>query len=139
MTDEPSSQSIAPTGRTVIRTDAAPAVGPYSQAIRAGGWVFTAGQIGVDPATGQLVAGGVAAQTHRALQNVRAVLAAAGATLESVVKTTVFLTDMSDFRVMNEVYREHFGADPPARSTVGVAALPLEARVEIEAVAVVPE
>lgn len=127
----------------VISTDKAPAaVGPYSQAIRSGDKVYTAGQIPLDPATGKLVEGDVAAQTEQVLRNLAAVLEAAGTSLGNVLKTTVFLLDMADFAAMNGVYAQHFG-DPddgghrPARSTVAVAALPLGARVEIEAVAAV--
>ncbi|MDF1554245.1 MAG: RidA family protein [Deferrisomatales bacterium] len=122
--------------RTIIQTDQAPAaVGPYSQAVRAGGWVYTAGQIPLDPATMQLAAGDITAQTRRALENLAAVLAAAGCSMADVVKTTVFLTDLGEFAAMNAVYAEAFAEEPPARSTVQVAALPLGARVEIEAVA----
>ena len=121
-----------------VHTDAAPAaIGPYSQAIVAGGFVFTAGQIALDPATGQVVAGDVAAQTERVLLNLAAVLQAAGSALERVVKTTVFLADMADFAAMNEVYGRHFGEHKPARSTVQAAGLPRGARVEIDVVAVV--
>ncbi len=122
--------------RAVVHTDGAPAaIGPYSQAIRTGDLVFTAGQIGLDPATGELVPGGVAAEARRALANLAAVLDAAGAPLAAVAKTTVFLVDMADFAAVNAVYAEHFADAPPARSTVAVAALPRGARVEIEAVA----
>ncbi len=122
--------------RTVIQTDqAAAAVGPYSQAVSVDGWVYTAGQIPLDPATVQLVEGGISAQTRQVLANLIAVLAAAGCSPFDVVKTTVFLADMGEFAAMNAVYAEVFGEDPPARSTVQVAALPLGARVEIEAVA----
>jgi 2-iminobutanoate/2-iminopropanoate deaminase len=114
---------------------APPAVGPYSQGIRAAGLVFTAGQLGLDPVTRALVPGGIAPETNRALANLAAVLAAGGASLASVLKTTVFLADMREFAAMNEVYAAWFGAEPPARSTVEVAALPLAGRVEIEAVA----
>ena len=114
------------------------AIGPYSQATRANGLLFTAGQVGFDPATGELVDGGIAEQTERVLQNVRAILEAEGLTLASVVKTTVFLVDMADFADMNAVYARAFGEHRPARSTVAVAALPRGARVEIEAVAVLP-
>ena len=121
--------------KKVIRTDGAPtAVGPYSQAIRVGDMVYTAGQIALDPATGQMVEGDIAAQTERVLLNLQAVLEAAGSSLKQVVKTTVFLQDMADFGAMNEVYGRFFGKKPPARSTVQVAALPLGAKVEIEAV-----
>ena len=122
--------------RTMIQTDQAPAaVGPYSQAVRTDGWVYTAGQIPLDPATMQLVAGGITDQTRQVLANLIAVLAAAGCSTADVVKTTVFLTDMGEFAAMNAVYAEVFAKEPPARSTVQVAALPLGARVEIEAVA----
>lgn len=119
-----------------VSTPGAPrAIGPYSQGIRAGGFLFTAGQVGFDPATGELVDGGIAEQTGRVLQNIKAILQAAGTDLSSVVKTTVFLVDMADFTAMNEVYAAAFGDHRPARSTVAVAALPRGARVEIEAVA----
>ena len=121
-----------------MHTDGAPAaIGPYSQAIVAGNLVFTAGQIPLDPKTMQMVEGDVAAQTERVLENIKAVLEAAGASLSSVVKTTVFLKDMNDFSAMNEVYARYFGDHRPARSTVEVARLPRDARVEIEAIAVV--
>ena len=114
------------------------AIGPYSQATRANGLLFTAGQVGFDPATGELVDGGIAEQTERVLENVRAILEAEGLDLASVVKTTVFLVDMAEFAAMNTVYARAFGEHRPARSTVAVAALPRGARVEIEAVAVLP-
>jgi len=124
--------------KKVISTDQAPAaVGPYSQAIRVGKLVYTAGQIALDPETGIMVEGDIAAQTRQVLQNLQAVLEAAGTSLGNVVKTTVFLQDMAEFAAMNVVYGEFFAGKPPARSTVQVAALPLGARVEIEAVAVV--
>ena len=124
--------------RTIVSTERAPAaVGPYSQAIRAGDLVFTAGQIGIDPATGQLRSG-IAAQTRQALSNLEAVLEAADSSLADVVKTTIFLTDMADFGVVNGIYKEALGKALPARSTVQVAALPLGALVEIEAVAITP-
>jgi len=124
--------------RTVIATDRAPkAVGPYSQGIVVDNVVFTAGQIAIDPAVGKLIEGDVAAQTRQVLLNLSAILAAAGTSLSNVVKTTVFLADMQDFAAMNGVYAEFFPVDPPARSTVQVAALPLGARVEIEAIAIV--
>jgi 2-iminobutanoate/2-iminopropanoate deaminase len=122
---------------TVATPGAPPAIGPYSQAIRAGGLLFTAGQVGFDPATGELVDGGIAEQTRRVLENIRAILEAGGSGLGQVVKTTVFLVDMVDFAPMNEVYAQVFGEHRPARSTVAVAALPRGARVEIEAVAAV--
>lgn len=121
-----------------VQTDQAPAaIGPYSQAIVHAGVVYTAGQIPIDPATGEMVGGDVAAQTDRVLRNLSAVLAAAGASLGSVVKTTVFLRDMGDFAAMNEVYGRFFGDHRPARSTVQVAQLPRDAAVEIEVVAAV--
>jgi 2-iminobutanoate/2-iminopropanoate deaminase len=120
-----------------VQTGGAPAaIGPYSQAITHGGLVFTAGQIPLDPASMQLVEGDVAAQTERVMQNLSAVLEAAGASLGSVIKTTVFLSDMNDFAAMNEVYGRWFGEHAPARSTVQVARLPRDARVEIECIAV---
>ena len=120
----------------VVSTAAAPkAIGPYSQAIVAGALVYTAGQVALDPATMELVAGGVAEQTDRALKNLAAVLAQAGTDLLHVVKTTVYLVDMADFTAMNEVYARHFGTHRPARSTVAVAGLPKGARVEIDVVA----
>lgn len=122
--------------KTVIASTEAPAaVGPYSQAIATGNLVFCAGQIPLDPATGNLVEGDVTAQTRRVIENIKAVLAAAGATLNDVVKTTVFLLDMNDFAAMNAVYAEHFTAPFPARSTIQVARLPKDARVEIEVIA----
>ena len=120
---------------TVATSGAPRAIGPYSQALRAGGFIFTAGQVGFDPTTGELVDGGIAEQTRQVLQNIRAILEAGGSGLAQVVKTTVFLVDMADFGAMNDVYAEAFGAHRPARSTVAVAALPRGARVEIEAVA----
>jgi 2-iminobutanoate/2-iminopropanoate deaminase len=120
---------------TVATSGAPRAIGPYSQALRAGGFLFTAGQVGFDPATGELVDGGIAEQTRQVLANLRAILEAGDSGLGQVVKTTVFLVDMADFAAMNEVYAEVFGAHRPARSTVAVAALPRGARVEIEAVA----
>jgi 2-iminobutanoate/2-iminopropanoate deaminase len=129
--------------RTKISTSQAPAaIGPYSQAIRCGQFLYASGQIALDPATGELVGSDVQAQTERVIQNVQAVLAAAGASLAQVVKTTVFLASMSDFQAMNAVYARYFeGPDrlPPARSTVAVAELPRKALVEIECVAVLDE
>jgi len=122
--------------RTPVKTDRAPgAIGPYSQAIKAGGFVFVSGQIPIDPSTGQFVAGGVAEQTEQVLKNLSAVLEASGTSLARVVKTTVFLADMSDFAAMNEVYGRFFTTEPPARATVAAAGLPRDARVEIELVA----
>jgi 2-iminobutanoate/2-iminopropanoate deaminase len=123
--------------REVISTDKAPAaVGPYSQAVRTGDFVFAAGQVAIDPAAGKLIEGDVAAQTRQALTNLSAVLEAAGSSLDRVVKTTVFLKDINHFKTMNAVYAEFFPSDPPARSAIEVAALPLGALVEIEAIAV---
>ena len=124
--------------RRIIRTDNAPgAVGPYSQATRTEQLLFTAGQIPLDPATGNMVDGDIQDQTRRVLENLQAVLEAGGAGLDTVMKTTVFLQDMGEFALMNQVYAEFFPDNPPARSAVQVAALPLGARVEIEAVALV--
>ena len=120
----------------IFSADAPAAIGPYSQAIKAGNVLYLSGQIGMNPATGELVSDDVKEQTARALQNMKAVLAAAGAGPENVVKTTVFLTDMADFQAVNSVYAETFSSDAPARSCVVVAALPKGARVEVEAVAV---
>jgi len=123
-----------------IQTEKAPAaIGPYSQAIKAGGLVFASGQIPIDPETGEFVAGGIAEQTERVLKNLAAVLEAAGSGLDQVVKTTVFLADMKEFSGMNEVYATFFSEPPPARATVAAAGLPRGARVEIEAVALVSE
>ena len=126
--------------RQRIQTDNAPAaIGPYSQAIKANGFVYVSGQIPIDPQTGEFVAGGIAEQTARVLKNLTAVLEAAGSSLEQVVKTTVFLADMKEFAGMNEVYAGFFPIPPPARSTVAAAGLPRDARVEIEAVALISE
>ena len=125
--------------KTAIATKQAPAaIGPYSQAIRAGDTLFASGQVGLDPATGQLVPGGIAEQTVRVLENVKAVLTEAGLKLSDVVKTTVYLKTMNDFAAMNEIYARYLAADgavPPARSTVAVAGLPKDALVEIEVIA----
>lgn len=119
-----------------VQTDDAPqAIGPYSQAIISGDLVYTAGQIPLDPRTKEITDGGIAEQTERVMHNLRAILEAAGASLGSVVKTTVFLSDMGDFGVMNEVYAKHFGNHKPARSTVQAARLPKDVKVEIEAIA----
>ena len=126
------------TQREVISTEAAPAaVGPYSQAIRTGHLVFTAGQIGINPATGKLVSEDTTTQAEQTLQNLSAILEAAGSSLSQVVKSTIFLTDINDYPAVNAVYSRFFDVDPPARSTVQVAALPLGARVEIEVIALV--
>ncbi|HEY0405570.1 MAG TPA: RidA family protein [Pyrinomonadaceae bacterium] len=122
--------------RQIIETDKAPrAIGPYSQAVVAGGFVFASGQIPLDPQTGEFVAGGVAEQTEQVMRNLSALMEAAGTSLERVVKTTVFLADMNDFAAMNEVYSRYFSDQPPARATVEAARLPRDARVEIEAIA----
>ena len=124
--------------REVIATKKAPAaVGPYSQAIRVGDFVFTAGQLALDPATGKLVEGAIEEQIRQVLRNIAAVLEAAGSSLDKVVKTTVFLQDMGDFKAMNGVYGGFFSNEPPGRSTVEVANLPLGALVEIDAIAIV--
>jgi 2-iminobutanoate/2-iminopropanoate deaminase len=122
--------------KEVIATEKGPkAIGPYSQAIRGGGFVFISGQVAFDPATGQLVEGDVARQTARVLDNLKAIAEAAGTSLEKVVKATVFLQDMNDFTAMNEVYARYFAKNPPARSTVEVARLPRDVRVEIDIIA----
>lgn len=126
--------------RETIKTSTAPAaIGPYSQAIKAsaGKIIFTAGQIPLDSATGRMIEGDIAAQTRRVLENIKAVLTAAGAGLEHVVKTTVFMSDLAEFAAMNEVYGEYFSANPPARSTIEVKALPRGAKIEIETTAIV--
>jgi len=123
--------------KEIIATDRAPrAIGPYSQAVRAGSVIFASGQIPIDPATGEFVAGGVAEQTEQVMRNLSAVLEAAGSSLNQIVKTTVFLADLNDFTAMNEVYGRFFGETPPARATVQAARLPRDARIEIEAIAV---
>ena len=125
--------------RQRIQSESAPAaLGPYSQAIVANGLVYCSGQLGLDPKSGQFAGEGVEAQTHQVLKNLQAVLQAAGSDLGKVVKTTVFLVDMGDFTAMNAIYAEELGETRPARSTIAVAALPLGARVEIEAWAYVP-
>ena len=124
--------------KEIIATENAPrAIGPYSQAVRAGNFVFASGQIPIDPATGEFVPGGIAEQTEQVLKNLTALFAAAGVGLDQVVKTTVFLADMNDFTAMNEVYGRFFSEAPPARATVQAARLPRDAKVEIEAIAVV--
>ncbi|HJP95648.1 MAG TPA: RidA family protein [Pyrinomonadaceae bacterium] len=126
--------------RQQIQTKNAPAaIGPYSQAIKAGGLVFVSGQIPIDPQTGEFVAGGITEQTEQVLKNLAAVLEAAGSGLDRVVKTTVFLADMKEFSGMNEVYARFFQSPPPARATVAAAGLPRDARVEIEAIALASE
>ena len=122
--------------REVVATGQAPqAIGPYSQAIRAQGLIFTSGQIAIDPATAQVIAGDVTAQTDRVLQNLAAILQAAGSSLEKVLRCTVFLKNMGDFAAMNEVYGRYFKQSPPARSTVEVARLPKDVLVEIDVIA----
>jgi 2-iminobutanoate/2-iminopropanoate deaminase len=125
-------------GREIIATDKAPAaIGPYSQAVRVGNLLFTAGQLGLVPDTKQFAGTDVASQTRQALKNLRAILEAGGSCLQHVAKTTVFLADMQEFAQMNAVYTEFFADVPPARSTVQVAALPMNARVEVEVVALI--
>lgn len=122
--------------REVIATEQAPqAIGPYSQAIRAQGLIFTSGQIAIDPATAQIIAGDVSAQTDRVLKNLAAILQASGSSLENVLRCTVFLKNMGDFAAMNEVYGRYFKQEPPARSTVEVARLPKDVLIEIDVIA----
>jgi len=122
--------------KTIISTSEAPAaIGPYSQAVRVGSTLFCAGQIPLDPKTGEIVSPEIAAQTRQVMQNIGAVLRSAGFSFENVVKTTIFLIDFADFQTVNEIYGSHFKKDPPARSTVQVAALPKASRVEIEVIA----
>ncbi len=124
--------------KEIISTSNAPAaVGPYSQAVRLGNLVYTAGQIALVPDTGQLVSDDTEAQTRQVMENLKNVLAAAGSSLDNILKTTIFVTDLGDFVLINSIYGSFFEVDPPARSTVQVAALPLGAKVEVEAVAVV--
>ncbi len=126
--------------RQVVSTGKAPsAIGPYSQAVVASGLVFCSGQVAIDPATGSLVEGGVSEQCEQVLKNLGAVLDAAGASFASVVKTTIFLADLEDFQVVNAIYGKRFGEEPPARATVEVSRLPLDVRVEIDAIAIVGE
>lgn len=123
--------------RVIVNTNEAPAaVGPYSQAVKKGNMLFVSGQIPLVPGTGELVEGDIQAQTKQAMENVKAVLAAGGASLNDVVKTTVFITSMSDFPLVNEIYAQYFQAEPPARACVEVSALPKGANVEVEAVAI---
>jgi 2-iminobutanoate/2-iminopropanoate deaminase len=121
--------------RRAISTDAAPtAIGPYAQAIRAGNLLFVSGQVPLDPATGALVTGGIAAETHRVMQNLKAIVEAAGTSLDAVVRTTIYLADLGDFKAINEVYGSYFSPPAPARATVQVARLPLDASLEIDAI-----
>ena len=123
---------------TILTTNAPAPIGPYSQGIRATGpMIFTAGQVAIDPSNGQLVAGDIKAQTRRVMQNLKAIIEQGGGTMEQVVKTTVYLKDMNEFPAMNEVYAEFFGSRPPARSTVEVARLPRDVKVEIDAIAII--
>jgi len=123
--------------KEIVATERAPqAIGPYSQAVRAGNLVFASGQIPIDPATKEFVAGGIAEQTEQVLKNLTAVFEAADVRMDQIVKTTVFLADMNDFTAMNEVYGKYFAENPPARATVQAARLPRDAKVEIEAIAV---
>ena len=127
---------MAKINREVIHSDKAPKpIGPYSIGIRTNGLVFASGSLGLDPSTGELVPGGIEAETRQALENLKSILEAGGASLKSVVKTTVFLRDMAEFPKMNAIYREYFPVDSPARTTVQAAALPKSAAVEIEAIA----
>lgn len=122
--------------KKIISTERAPkAIGPYSQAVISNGWAFLSGQIPLDPATNQILEGGIGVQTERVLENLKSVLEAAGSSLERVVKTTVYLKDMGEFAVMNEVYGRYFASNPPARATVEVARLPRDVRVEIDCIA----
>jgi 2-iminobutanoate/2-iminopropanoate deaminase len=122
-------------GKTISTDDAPEAIGPYSQAVRSSNYVFCSGQVALDPATGELIEGSVSDQTKRAMDSLEAVLEAAGATFDSVVKVTAYLTDIGDFPEFNEVYGTYFSDSPPARATVGVASLPKGARVEVECIA----
>jgi 2-iminobutanoate/2-iminopropanoate deaminase len=124
--------------KKIIKTDRAPAaIGPYSVGVLSGNFVFTAGQLGLNPATGELVSGGIQAQTRQTLTNIQNILEAVGSSMNSVVKTTVFLLNMQEFAAMNEIYGEFFQGEPPARTTVQVASLPKNAAIEIEAIAIV--
>jgi len=125
------------TQRRTVSTDEAPAaIGPYSQAVRTADLLFCSGQIPLDPASGQVVEGGIEPQAHQVMRNLRGLLEASGSSLDSVVKTTIFLADMNDFAAVNGAYAEYFDQEPPARSTVQAARLPRDARVEIEAIAI---
>jgi 2-iminobutanoate/2-iminopropanoate deaminase len=127
---------VAASIRQAVATDKAPqAIGPYSQAVRAGSLLFVSGQVPIDPATGQLIDGDIAAQTDRVMRNLAAILEAAGASMDHVVRCTVYLADMNDFAAMNEVYGAYFSAPAPARATIQAARLPKDARVEIDVIA----
>jgi 2-iminobutanoate/2-iminopropanoate deaminase len=122
--------------KKIIKTDQAPqAIGPYSQAVKLGDLIFLSGQVPIDPATGQMIEGDIGAQTERVMKNLQGLLTAAGSSLERVVKTTIFLADMNDFARVNEIYGSYFSDAPPARSTVAVARLPRDARIEIDMIA----
>lgn len=123
--------------KQIVSTTAAPAaIGPYSQAVKAGGMIFASGQIPLDPATGQMVEGGIEPETRRVMENLRAVLTAAGSSFDHVVRSTIYLIDLGEFAKVNEIYGTYFTSEPPARATVQVAALPRGARVEIDVVAI---
>ncbi len=126
-----------PRRQTIHTPDAPQAIGPYVQAVRVGDFVFVSGQIPIDPATGGIITGSIEEQTHRVMHNLAAILRAAGSSLEKVVRTTVFLADLDDFARMNEVYARYFPGEKPARSTVQVARLPREAKIEIDAIATI--
>jgi 2-iminobutanoate/2-iminopropanoate deaminase len=131
--------TIAPMKKIISTSEAPGAIGPYSQAVRSGTLLFCSGQIPLDPKSGQIVPGDIAAQTRRVLDNIGAVLKAEGLTFDHVVKTTMFLTNLDDFQTVNEVYGSYFKQDPPARSTIQVAALPKGANIEIDAIAIADE
>ena len=124
--------------KAIATQDAPPAIGPYSQAIQSGPFLFLSGSLGMEPATGKIAAGGVAAETEQALNNLGAILKAADASFDDIVKTTIFLTEIADFKAVNEIYAKRFASAPPARSTVAVKELPRNGKVEIEAIAIVP-
>ena len=127
--------TIAHMKKIIFTNEAPAAIGPYSQAVRSGSFLFCSGQIPLDPKSGQIISGDIAAQTRRVLDNIAAVLRAEGLTFDNVVKTTIFLTDLEDFQTVSEVYGSYFKQDPPARSTVQVSALPKGAKIEIDAIA----
>ena len=135
----PSAFKIAPMKKIISTNEAPAAIGPYSQAVRSGSFLFCSGQIPLDPKSGQIVPGDINAQTRRVLDNIAAVLRAEGLNFDSVIKTTIFLTDLGDFQTVNEIYGSYFTQNPPARSTVQVAALPKGATVEIEVIAAAGE